>query len=113
MKRRLIRRIFRFGTRITEGMSAGVLVVEERTFGSGAITGQARGGAEPEKKKLAVPGSAMSKVSQGPNLLIKLGGKTVRPRNGTPMRVELKAEDRRRLQARISVVTDRLNPKGR
>jgi DNA processing protein len=81
--------------RIISGMSLGVLVVEGAQYSGSAIT--ARMAAEQEREVFAVPGSIMSKMSWGPNLLIKEGAKLVQEWNDVV--VELPAEARRRLVA--------------
>src|SRR4029077_10695162 len=60
------------------------------------------------REVFAVPGNITSKVSWGPNLLIKQGAKLVQEWNDVV--VELKAEDRRRLVERCR---NRLNLKDR
>jgi DNA processing protein len=82
--------------RIVSGMSAGVLVVEGGQYSGSAIT--AKLAAEQNREVFAIPGSIMSKMSWGPNLLIKQGAKLVQEWNDVV--VELEAEDRRRLAER-------------
>jgi DNA processing protein len=91
--------------RIISGMSAGVLVIEGGEYSGSAIT--AKLAAEQGREIFAVPGNVTSKMSWGPNLLIKQGAKLVQEWNDVV--VELKAEDRRRL---VDQCRNRLNLKG-
>jgi DNA processing protein len=83
--------------RIVSGMSAGVLVVEGGEYSGSAIT--AKLAAEHNREIFAVPGNITSKMSCGPNLLIKQGAKLVQEWNDVV--AELSAEDRRRLSDRF------------
>ncbi len=79
--------------RIIAGMSAGVIIVEGGEYSGSSIT--AKLAIEQGREVFAVPGNITSKMSWGPNLLIKQGAKLVQEWNDVV--TELKAEDRRRL----------------
>jgi DNA processing protein len=83
--------------RIVSGMSAGVLVVEGGEYSGSAIT--AKLAADHNREIFAVPGNITSKMSWGPNLLIKQGAKLVHEWNDVVQ--ELSAEDRRRLSSQF------------
>ena len=78
-------------------MSVGVLVIEGGEYSGSAIT--AKLAAEHNREIFAVPGNITSKMSWGPNLLIKQGAKLVQEWNDVV--TELSAEDRRRLADRF------------
>ena len=79
--------------RIISGMSAGVVIVEGGEYSGSSIT--AKLAMEQGREVFAVPGNITSKMSWGPNLLIKQGAKLVQEWNDVV--VELAPEDRRRL----------------
>ena len=84
---------FPIRNRIVSGMSLGVLVVEGAQYSGSAIT--ARLAMDQQRDVFAVPGNITSKMSWGPNLLIKDGAKLVQEWNDVV--VELSPEHRRRL----------------
>jgi DNA processing protein len=79
--------------RVVSGMSIGVLVVEGAQYSGSAIT--ARLALDQGRDVFAIPGNITSRMSWGPNLLIKQGAKLVQEWNDVIE--ELDPEVRRRL----------------
>jgi DNA processing protein len=84
---------FPIRNRVISGMGSGVVVVEGAQYSGSSIT--ARLALDQGREVFAVPGNVTSKMSWGPNLLIKQGAKLVQEWNDVV--AELPPEDKRRL----------------
>jgi DNA processing protein len=84
---------FPIRNRIISGMSLGVMVVEGAQYSGSAIT--AKLAMDQGREVFAVPGNITSKLSWGPNLLIKQGARLVQDWNDVVS--ELPPESRRHL----------------
>src|SRR6478672_2247793 len=84
---------FPIRSRIVSGISVGVLIVEGAQYSGSAIT--ARLAIDQGREVFAIPGNITSKLSWGPNLLIKQGAKIVQDWNDVV--AELPPEARRKL----------------
>ncbi|MGA8027035.1 MAG: DNA-processing protein DprA [Bryobacteraceae bacterium] len=99
---------FPIRNRIVSGMSLGVLIVEGAQHSGSAIT--ARLAMDQGREVFAIPGNITSKMSWGPNLLIKQGAKLVQ--EWTDITNELPLAARRELvtKAQQKILSEGLNP---